>query len=135
MDVRAACPCQNAFIFFRDLEGLTEVFGRMSAGTSGRKLPLWADFLFPTAWHASMRTPVSIALFFFVGRRGGACKGAITAQAGPRGMAPPRGAVVAIGGSLKLRYFRNPCDHDPPTRNFKNFAFFNNVLKILNVYF
>ena len=43
VDVRAACPCQNA-CFFQDLEGLTEVFGRMSAGTSGRKLPLWADF-------------------------------------------------------------------------------------------
>ena len=32
--------------FFQDLEGLTEVFGRMSAGTSGRKLPLGADFCF-----------------------------------------------------------------------------------------
>ena len=32
--------------FFQDLEGLTEVFGRMSVGTSGRKLPLWADFSF-----------------------------------------------------------------------------------------
>ena len=44
VDVRAACPCQNAF--FQDLEGLTEVFGRLSAGSSGRKLPLWADFSF-----------------------------------------------------------------------------------------
>ena len=35
-------------LFFQDLEGLTEVFGRMSAGTSGRKLPLWADFSFLT---------------------------------------------------------------------------------------
>ena len=33
-------------LFFQHLEGLTEVFGRMSAGTSGRKLPLWADFSF-----------------------------------------------------------------------------------------
>ena len=33
-------------LFFQDLEGLNEVFGRMSAGTSGRKLPLWADFSF-----------------------------------------------------------------------------------------
>ena len=33
-------------LFLQDLEGLTEVFGRMSAGTSGRKLPLWADFSF-----------------------------------------------------------------------------------------
>ena len=31
---------------FQDLEGLTEVFGRMSAGISAPKLPLWADFLF-----------------------------------------------------------------------------------------
>ena len=31
---------------FRDLEGLTEVFGGMSAGMSGRKLPLWAEFSF-----------------------------------------------------------------------------------------
>ena len=35
----------------------------------------------------------------------------------------------------KLRYFRNPCDRDPPTRNFKNFKFFQSTLKILNVYF
>ena len=34
-------------LFFQDLEGLTEVFGRMSAGTSGRRLKrLWADFSF-----------------------------------------------------------------------------------------
>ena len=33
-------------LFFQDLEGLTEVFGRMSAGISGPKLPLWADFSF-----------------------------------------------------------------------------------------
>ena len=30
---------------------------------------------------------------------------------------------------------RNPCDRDPPTRNFKNFKFFKNSLKILNIYF
>ena len=36
---------------------------------------------------------------------------------------------------LCFRYFRNPCDRDPPTRNFKNFKFFKNSLKILNVYF
>ena len=29
---------------FQDLEGLTEVFGWMSAGISGPKPPLWADF-------------------------------------------------------------------------------------------
>ena len=34
------------FIFFQDLEGLTEVFGRMSAGISAPKLPLWAGFSF-----------------------------------------------------------------------------------------
>ena len=33
-------------LFFPDLEGLTEVFGGMSAGMSGRKLPLWAEFSF-----------------------------------------------------------------------------------------
>ena len=33
-------------LFFQDLEVLTEVFGRMSAGMSGPKLPLWAEFLF-----------------------------------------------------------------------------------------
>ena len=32
--------------FFQDLEVLTEVFGRMSAGISGQKLPLWAEFSF-----------------------------------------------------------------------------------------
>ena len=37
--------------------------------------------------------------------------------------------------ALYLRYFRNPCDRDPPTGNFKTFKFFKNVLKILNVYF
>ena len=34
-----------------------------------------------------------------------------------------------------FRYFRNPCDRDPPTRNFKNSKFFKNSLKILNVHF
>ena len=34
-------------LFFQHLEGLTEVFGRMSAGISGqKKLPLWAEFPF-----------------------------------------------------------------------------------------
>ena len=32
--------------FFQDLEVLIEVFGRMSAGISGQKLPLWAKFSF-----------------------------------------------------------------------------------------
>ena len=35
-------------LFFQDLEGLTEVFGRMSAGISGQKLPLWAESSFLT---------------------------------------------------------------------------------------
>ena len=43
MDVRAGCPCENA-CFFQDMESLTEVFGRMSAGISSAKLPLWAEF-------------------------------------------------------------------------------------------
>ena len=34
------------FVFFQDLEGLTEVSGGMSAGTSGRNFGLWADFSF-----------------------------------------------------------------------------------------
>ena len=33
-------------LFSQDLEGLTEVFGLMSAGISGQKLPLWANFSF-----------------------------------------------------------------------------------------
>ena len=33
-------------LFFQDLEGLTEVFGGTSAGMSGPKLPLWAEFSF-----------------------------------------------------------------------------------------
>ena len=33
-------------LFLQDLEALTEVFGQMSAGISGQKLPLWAEFLF-----------------------------------------------------------------------------------------
>ena len=33
-------------VFLQDLEGLTEVFGRMSAGMSGQKLLLWAAISF-----------------------------------------------------------------------------------------
>ena len=33
-------------LFSQDLDGLTEVFRRTSAGISGEKLPLWADFSF-----------------------------------------------------------------------------------------
>ena len=38
-------------LFFQGLEGLTEAFGRMSAGISGQKLPLWAEFSFLTLSH------------------------------------------------------------------------------------
>ena len=38
----------KCLFFFQDLEGLTEVFGRMSAGISGQKLPLWTEFSFLT---------------------------------------------------------------------------------------
>ena len=31
--------------------------------------------------------------------------------------------------------FSKPCNRDPPTGNFKNFKFFKNPLRILNVYF
>ena len=33
-------------LFFQDLESLTEVLGGTSAGMSGPKLPLWAEFSF-----------------------------------------------------------------------------------------
>ena len=43
-------------LFFQDLEGLTEVFGRMSAGMSGPKLPLWAEFSFLIIqWHCAAK--------------------------------------------------------------------------------
>ena len=35
-------------LFFQDMDSLTEVFGRMSAGISGAKLHLWAEFSFLT---------------------------------------------------------------------------------------
>ena len=47
MDVRTGGSAPKCFIF-QDLEGLTEVFRRMSAGISVPKLPLWADFSFLT---------------------------------------------------------------------------------------
>ena len=53
-EVRAGCPCENA-CFFQDLEGLSEVFGRMSAGISGPKLPLWAEFSFLIFWYLVAR--------------------------------------------------------------------------------
>ena len=37
---------RSKMLVFQDLEGLTEVFGRMSAGISGQKLPLRAEFSF-----------------------------------------------------------------------------------------
>ena len=39
------CPFRTA-CFLQDLEGLTEVLGGTSAGMSGPKLPLWAEFSF-----------------------------------------------------------------------------------------
>ena len=50
VDVRAACQCQIACFFLPGFGG-TKVFGQMSAGTSGRKLPLWADFPFQMLNH------------------------------------------------------------------------------------
>ena len=40
MDVRAGCLRHNACFSFQDFGSMTEVFGRMSAGISGQKLPL-----------------------------------------------------------------------------------------------
>ena len=59
-----------------------------------------------------------VVLFFFVSPKTGA-----------------KGAVLSTSLEAYVRYFRNPCDRDPPTGNFKNFKFFKNSLKILNVYF
>ena len=51
-------------LLFQDLEGLTEVFGRMSAGTSGRKLPLWADFSFLNGPDMDFRGSFLLFLYF-----------------------------------------------------------------------
>ena len=53
-------------LIFQDLERLTEVFGGMSAGISGRKLPLWADFLFLKNGLESAQT----CLFFYENKEG-----------------------------------------------------------------
>ena len=42
----SARDVRSKMLVFQDLEGLTEVFGRMSAGISGQKLPLWAELSF-----------------------------------------------------------------------------------------
>ena len=42
----SAWDVNSKMLVFQDLEGLTEVFGGMSAGMSCRKLPLWAEFSF-----------------------------------------------------------------------------------------
>ena len=34
-----------------------------------------------------------------------------------------------------LAIFETPCDREPPTEKFKNFKFFQNSFKVLNVYF
>ena len=66
-------------LVFQDLEGLTEVFGGMSTGMSGRKLPLWAEFSFltlalgtqkslqrvsGTIWEVSGESPESVERVF-----------------------------------------------------------------------
>ena len=38
-------------------------------------------------------------------------------------------------GRACVRYFRSPCDRDPPTGNFKNFKLFKNSLKYLTFTF
>ena len=50
-------------LFSQDLEGLTEVFGRMSAGISGYKLPLWAEFSFLSIRGECMVVRVDVILF------------------------------------------------------------------------
>ena len=37
--------------------------------------------------------------------------------------------------ALFVRYFRNPCDRDPPTGKFQKLSIVQQSLKILNVYF
>ena len=49
-------------LFSQDFEGLTEVFGRMSAGISGQKLSLWAEFSF-------LKLVVDISIKRLVSRR------------------------------------------------------------------
>ena len=58
-------------LVFQDLDGLTEVFGRMSAGISGPKLPLWADFSFPkdkNSWGCGWDPNLVMNLCFLVPR-------------------------------------------------------------------
>ena len=69
-------------LVFQDLEGLTEVFGRVSAGISGPKLPLWADFSFLISVHGSQGVFIERGPFF----RG---KGASRASQIPHGPTPP----------------------------------------------
>ena len=63
---------------FQDLEGLTEVFGGMSAGMSGPKLPLWAEFTFLRTESAAIcdlrfgaLRPTHLALWKLLMRSGG----------------------------------------------------------------
>ena len=46
-------------LVFQDLEGLTKVFRRMSAGMSGQKLPLWADFSFLSFVHSHIHLVIT----------------------------------------------------------------------------
>ena len=45
------------------------------------------------------------------------------------------GSPCVVIHGLLFRCFWKPCDHDPPTENFKNIEFFEDTLKIHNVYF
>ena len=69
------------------------------------------------------------------GTPGGGTPGGGTPGGKPQGGGAPGGGGIPDTYHPCLRYFRNPCDRDPPTGNFKNFKFFKNSLKILNVYF
>ena len=46
-------------------------------------------------------------------------------------VAPVWGGAAPQLYTVYIRYFRNPCDRDPPTRNIKKFKFFKNSLKYL----
>ena len=65
----------ECLFLFQDLEGLTEVLASLSAGMSGRKLPLWADLSFLTEASFSFLSPsaVAIRLQECPGARAGKC--------------------------------------------------------------
>ena len=63
--------CRFRMLIFQDLEGLTEAFGGMSAGMSGPKLPLWAEFSYrstiqqgnPSLYHLKQIHANGVALY------------------------------------------------------------------------